>query len=71
MTLGNSIKSLREQQNLSQRELAKISGVARSTLNEIENETNGGKNPRFLSLMKLCKALNITPNDLIPKEYYK
>lgn len=69
--LGNNIKLLRQSKSLSQRELARLSKIPRSTLNEIENEVNGGKNPRLNSLIKLCVALRVTPNELIPEKYWK
>lgn len=69
--LGNAIKELRKSRGLSLRKLAKKSNIAVSTLSEIERGVNGGRNPRVIYLIKLCKALEVTPNDLIPKEYWE
>lgn len=54
--MSNTIKTEREKKGLSQRELARISGVPKSTINDMEN----GVSPRFNSLFKVVRALNTT-----------
>lgn len=51
------------------KELSLKSGVARGYITEMEN----GKytNPSIEVVCKLCMALEITPNDLIPTYLYK
>jgi len=68
-TIGEKIKYLREKNNYSTKELSQLSGVARGYLHELES----GKynNPTVEVICKICKALNVTPNNLIPVEMYK
>lgn len=60
------IKELRKQRNMTQRQLALRSGVAKSYINELEK----GKynNPGAEVLCKLAKALRCNINDLIDCE---
>jgi len=62
-------KEFRELNNISLKDLSKISGVSRGYLSDIEQ--GNYKNPGILVVGKLCKALNTTPNDLINKEVWK
>lgn len=57
------IREERESQHITQRHLALISGVSYSTITKIE--TGKTKNPAFLQVVMLCKALNISIDDLI------
>lgn len=52
--MNNTIRNEREKQGLSQRELANISNVPRSTIFGLEN----GVNTKFESLVKVVKALS-------------
>ena len=58
---GQVIGRLRVQQGLSQEELAKKSGIARSHLAMIEN---GKKSASVETLWKIAEALNIMMSDL-------
>jgi putative transcriptional regulator len=51
----NRIKQLREQQNMSARDLAKKARVSKSTINNLEN---GLSVPSQITLLKISKALN-------------
>lgn len=62
-------KEFRELNNISLKDLSKISGVSRGYLSDIEH--GNYKNPGVLVVGKLCKALNTTPNDLINEEVWK
>lgn len=68
-TIGDRIKKLREKNNYSNKELHQISGVARGYIHEME--TGKYNNPTIDVICKLCKALNVTPNDVIPEDMYK
>ncbi|BFK81451.1 hypothetical protein I3900191A7_15960 [Clostridium baratii] len=67
-TIGLILKRMRTEQHLTQSELSKRSGVSRSYIVEIES--NVYTNITILILCDFCKALNCTPNDLIPKNLY-
>lgn len=62
------MKEYRKKQRLSLSQLSYKSGVARGYLSEIES----GKydNPSLSVICALCRALKITPNDLINSELY-
>ena len=61
-SLGDRIRRLRESQRMTQEELAKAAGIGRVTLVRIEN---GGRSPRYATLMALAKALDHAPADLL------
>lgn len=62
MKLGEKIKSIRKQKNMSLRELAQITGLSKTTLSDLENDA---KNPSLETLQKVSKALEISIADLI------
>lgn len=66
-TVGTNVKKFRTSKGWTQLELSKKSGVSRSYISEIESD---GYEMSVLILCSLCKALNVTPNDLIPKKMY-
>lgn len=55
------LKAVREQKQISIRQLAKKSGVARSHIEKIEN---GRSNPTIFVICKLAKALEVSAYDL-------
>ncbi|MBK1811563.1 helix-turn-helix transcriptional regulator [Clostridium sp. YIM B02505] len=67
--IGKKLKELRKVKGYSISKLSLKSGVSRTFLGDLEK----GKysNPTLKVICSLCLALNITPNDLIPKEYYE
>jgi DNA-binding XRE family transcriptional regulator len=52
----NRIKELRKQHGLSQYQLAMLSGLSPSTINDIEN---GDKNPKQTTMMFIARAFNL------------
>lgn len=52
------IREIREKKGISQNRLAKIVGVSQSALSDIESGKT--KNPRFSTIMKIAKALNVS-----------
>lgn len=61
--IGKTIKQIREERNLSQRELSKMSGVTYSALTKIE--TGIIRSPRIEVIAKLAQALEITIDELV------
>lgn len=58
---GKTVKRLRKEKNLTQKELAKKIGVSYITIQAYENATY----PRCENLIELSNVLNTTPNDLL------
>lgn len=54
MNLGDKIKKLREEKNLSQQDLADMADVAKSTIQRIEK---GKYNPSIILLRKIAESL--------------
>lgn len=67
--IGDNIKKFRLNNNFSNKKLSKISGLSRSYICELEKGVY--ENVSISVLCKLCKALKVTPNDLIPIEMWK
>ena len=61
MELGNQIKKYRQQNNLSQEELANLVGVTRQTINMIEK---GNYNPTLNLCISICKVLDKTLDEI-------
>ena len=60
--IGNRLLALRKDRGLTQMELAEKAGLADRTYADIER---GTVNMRMSTLVKICEALNIRPNDLL------
>jgi len=60
--MSYKIKQLREAANMTQEELAKISGVSRVTISALENET--AKTTTTKTLIKIAQALNTTVDNI-------
>jgi len=56
-----TLKELREQLFMSQEDLAKRANVTVSTINRLEN---GRQKPRFVTIRKIAKALDVKPEDI-------
>ncbi len=61
--LISRLKLIREQNEITQHELSKMSGVSYSTLTKLE--TGIIKNPSFQVISKISKALDIKLDDLM------
>lgn len=66
MDVGRKLKLLREEKNLTIKELSNLSHVGQSTICEIE--TGKSKNPISATLIKLSLALNIELNLLLSNQ---
>jgi len=63
--VGKSLKKRRLEMNLTQSQLAHLAGkMDRSKISDIEN---GKEDFLFSTLLKLCKALGISVNDILIK----
>lgn len=60
--IGNRLLALRKGRGLTQAELAEKAGLADRTYADIER---GTVNMRLTTLVKICEALNVRPNDLL------
>lgn len=60
--IGNRLLALRKDRGLTQMELAEKAGLADRTYADIER---GTVNMRLLTLIKICEALHIRPDDLL------
>ncbi len=60
--LGENLKKLRIKKDISQIELARILGVDRSFVSNIEN---GKNNPTLSTITNLAKALGVSANELL------
>lgn len=63
MDIGRTIKKLREEKSISQKDLAKMAGISYSTLTKIE--TGVIISPKIEKLILLAKALEVKIDDLI------
>ncbi len=63
--MRNRIRETREEQRLTQGELARIVGVARQTINAIENDRSV---PTLNLAMKLCEVLGKPVNEMFRLE---
>ncbi len=61
-SIGPTIKTLRNNRDLSQEVLSGLAGIARTHLTMIEN---GSKQANFETLCKIAFALNMKPSELI------
>lgn len=64
-----NLQDIRTARGMSVRRLSIVSDVSRSYITELEQDVYG--NPGTLVVCKLCKALEVTPNELIKSEYWQ
>lgn len=60
--IKNRLKELRESSGMSQEELAKKSGISRTTLSKIENNEEVNVNTRTIA--KLADVFNVKPSEI-------
>ncbi len=60
--IGNKLYEIRNKKLLSRAEVAEKSEISDRTYADIER---GSTNMRIETLLKICEALNITPNDIL------
>jgi transcriptional regulator with XRE-family HTH domain len=64
-SFGKKLQKLRTDRNLSQEKLAEIAGFDRTYISLLER---GVRNPSLVNIVRLAKALNITPDKLLKFE---
>ena len=64
-TIGNRLLSIRKRLGMTQAEVAEAAGLSDRTYADIER---GAVNTRTETLLRICNALHITPNDLFVSE---
>ena len=62
MKIGEKIRNLRKQKNMSLRELAQITGLSNTTLGDLEKDV---KNPSLDTLEKIAVAFEMSPAELL------
>jgi len=62
----NNIQKIRWDRNISLRQLSKLSGVSHTEISMIEN---GLKTPTQITILRLCKALNMPVNKVFRLDY--
>lgn len=62
MNIGDKIKELRQNQNLTQDDLSKLTGISRITLGNYER---GERTPTIDKMYVIAKALNVTIDDFM------
>lgn len=65
MKIGNKLYAIRKQKGLTQAQVAEEAGLSDRTYADIER---GSVNMRIESVLKICEALSITPNDIFLEE---
>lgn len=60
--IGEKIKELRKNAHLTQKELAKLSGIAEITIRKYENNQ---RNPKKEQIERIARALNVDPFDIL------
>ena len=63
--IGNALFAIRKKIGLTQAELAEKAGLSDRTYADIER---GASNMRIETLLNICAALKITPNDILIKD---
>ena len=61
MTIGEIIRTAREEKNLNQSQLAAKAGISQATVNYLET---GKLNPGFTTIVKIAKVLDLNLEDL-------
>lgn len=64
-TIGNKLLLIRKSKGMTQSEVAEASGLSDRTYADIER---GSVNMRIETVLKICKALNITPDEILTEE---
>lgn len=64
-TIGNKLLVIRKKAGLTQAELAEKAGLSDRTYADIER---GNVNMRIETFLRICQALNVTPNDILTEK---
>ena len=64
-TIGNKLHAFRKRAGMTQSEVAEAAGLSDRTYADIER---GTVNMRIETVLRICKALHITPDDIFTEE---
>lgn len=64
-----NLKQIRQKKEYSVSKLSRLSGVSRPYITQLENDIYN--NPTVEVICKLCRALEVSPNDIIKHEYWE
>ena len=64
-TIGNKLLGIRKRQGLTQAEVAEAAGLSDRTYADIER---GTVNMRIETILRICKTLHITPDEILTQE---
>lgn len=65
--IGNKLLAIRKKTGMTQSEVAEAAGLSDRTYADIER---GTVNMRIETILRICKALQITPDDILTEENY-
>ncbi|MBU3208034.1 helix-turn-helix domain-containing protein [Clostridium algidicarnis] len=68
MSIGDRIKKLRKDNNFTQIELAEKAGISEIAIRKYEN---GGRSPKYGTIIKIAEALNVPVDELMDFEELK
>ena len=63
--IGNKLLTIRKKAGMTQSEVAEIAGLSDRTYADMER---GSVNMRIETILRICKALNITPDEILTEE---
>lgn len=64
-SIGNKLHSIRKHYGLTQAEIAEAAGLSDRTYADIER---GNVNMRIETILKICKVLHVTPNEILTED---
>ena len=64
--IGNKLLSVRKRAGLTQSEVAEAAGLSDRTYADIER---GTVNMRIETILRICQALHVTPNEILTEEF--
>lgn len=64
-SIGNRLHAIRKKEGLTQSDVAELAGLSDRTYADIER---GSVNMRIETILKICNALHITPDDILTEE---
>lgn len=63
--IGNKLLAIRKRRGMTQAEVAEAAGLSDRTYADIER---GTANMRIETLLQICRALRVTPNDILTED---
>lgn len=66
MNFGESIKKIRKEKGLTQKQLGEKLGISQAAIGQFESNS---ANPKIETMQKIADALNVSLNDLVPISY--